>query len=91
MTSNTARRLERQLEVLTDPALLPDEPVERAAWARREALVRWTSRDTEALHRVVTLIETSSRAGSWHSPAYDCEAAARRRAWRLNSHHGSSP
>ena len=41
VTSNTARRLERQLEILTDPALLPDEPAARAAWARREALVRW--------------------------------------------------
>lgn len=41
MASNAARRLERQLEILTDPELRPDDPEERADWAQREALVRW--------------------------------------------------
>ena len=41
MASNQVRRLEKQLDVLTDPALAPEDREERDLWRRRAALVRW--------------------------------------------------
>ena len=40
MASNEARRLEAQLEILTDPDLLSEDREERQEWVERAAVVR---------------------------------------------------